>query len=173
MKLQVGNVILQTRNLRKSQFSGARQVAAKEWNAEFFNNANPAVSNRQKSTNWQGRAMARYVFPFDIGAAMNLRVQSGFAYAPIYTTVLPIAGTVRFFSANTENNRSDTVPIIDLRGDKAITIGKYRFTLMADLFNVANSNAVTNFTLVNGANYNRIIAALDPRTFQVGIRFDF
>jgi len=104
---------------------------------------------------------------------MNLRVQSGFAYAPIYTTVLPVAGTVRFFSANTENNRSDTVPIIDLRGDKAVTIGKYRFTLMADLFNVANSNAVTNFTLVNGANYNRIIAALDPRTFQVGIRFDF
>ncbi|OLE81909.1 MAG: hypothetical protein AUF76_11725 [Acidobacteria bacterium 13_1_20CM_2_65_9] len=139
----------------------------------FFNNPNPAVSNRQKSTNWQGRAMARYVFPYDIGAAMNLRVQSGFAYAPIYTTVLPVAGTVRFFSANTENNRSDTVPIIDLRGDKAVTIGKYRFTLMADLFNVANSNAVTNFTLVNGANYNRIIAALDPRTFQVGIRFDF
>jgi len=139
----------------------------------FFNNANPAVSNRQKSTNWQGRGMARYVFPYDIGAAMNLRVQSGFNFAPIYTTTLPNAGTVRFFSANIDGDRSDTVPILDLRADKAFRIGKYRVTAMADLFNVMNSNAVTNFTLVNGTNYNKIIAALDPRTFQVGFRFDF
>jgi hypothetical protein len=139
----------------------------------FFNNANPTVSNRQKSTNWQGRGMARYVFPFDIGAAMNLRVQSGFNFARIYTTTLPNAGTVRFFSANIDSDRSDTVPILDLRADKAFKIGRYRFTAMADLFNVLNSNAVTNFTLINGANYNKIVAALDPRTFQLGFRFDF
>ena len=39
---------------------------------------------------------------------------------------------------------------------------------MADLFNALNSNAVTNFGLVNGAAYQQIIAALDPRTFQLG-----
>jgi hypothetical protein len=139
----------------------------------FFNDPNPVVSNRQKSTNWQGRGMARYVFPFDIGAAMNLRVQSGFGFAPIYSAVLPNAGTVRFFSANIDTNRSDTVPILDLRADKTFKIGRYAFTAMADLFNVTNSNAVTNFTLINGANYNKIIAALDPRTFQLGVRFAF
>ena len=139
----------------------------------FFNNSSASVPNRQKSTNWQGRGMARYVFPLDIGAAMNLRVQSGFAYSPIYQAVLPNAGTVRFLSANIDTNRSDTVPILDLRADKAFRVGRYGFTAMADLFNVANSNAVTNFTLVNGANYNRIIAALDPRTFQLGVRFAF
>jgi hypothetical protein len=139
----------------------------------FFNNPSPDVANRQKSTNWQGRAMARYVFPFEIGVAGNLRVQSGFGYSPIYTTTLPNAGTVRFFSADIDTNRSDMVPILDLRADKAFGIGKYKFTVMADLFNTLNSNAVTNFTLVNGSNYNRIIAALDPRTFQVGVRFAF
>src|SRR5206468_3697459 len=144
----------------------------------FFNNANPQVSNRQKSTNWQGRAMARYVFPFDIGAAGNLRVQSGFAYSRIYTVsstaALPLrAGTIRFFSEDIDNNRSETVPIIDLRADKAFRLGRYRFTAMADLFNVTNSNAVTNFGLLNGSAFGQIIAALDPRTFQVGVRFDF
>jgi TonB dependent receptor len=139
----------------------------------FFNNASPTVPNRQKSTNWQGRAIARYVFKYDIGAAVNMRVQSGFAYSRIWSAALPIAGTVRVFSDNIENNRSDTVPILDLRVDKAFRIGRYRFTGMADLFNVTNSNAVTNFVLVNGANYNKINATLDPRTFQVGIRFDF
>jgi hypothetical protein len=139
----------------------------------FFNNANPSVPNRQKSTNWQGRAMARYVFPFEIGAAGNLRVQSGFAYSRIYSASLPVAGTVRVFSDDIDQNRSDTVPILDLRADKAFSVGRYKFTVMADLFNALNSNAVTNFGLVNGSAYNQIIAALDPRTFQVGARFSF
>ena len=38
--------------------------------------------------------------------------------------------------------------------------GRYRFTGLADLFNATNSNAVTNFTMVNGANFNKINAAL-------------
>jgi TonB-dependent receptor-like protein len=139
----------------------------------FFNDASPNVPNRQKSTNWQGRAMARYVFPYDIGVAGNFRAQSGYAYARIYQGSLPNAGTVRIFSENIENNRSETVPILDLRLDKAFSIGRYRITAMADLFNALNSNAVTNFTMVNGANFGRIIAALDPRTFQLGFRFDF
>jgi hypothetical protein len=139
----------------------------------FYNNSYPQVPNRQKSTNWQGRAMARYVFPLDIGVATNLRVQSGFAYSRIYSASLPIAGTVRFFSENIDAHRSDTVPILDLRLDKAFRINRYRLTGMVDLFNALNSNAVTNFGLLNGAAYNQIIAALDPRTFQFGIRFDF
>ena len=139
----------------------------------FFQNASATISNRQKSTNWQGRAMARYVFKYDIGVATNLRVQSGFNYAPIYSTSLPLAGTVRVFSANIDTNRSEAVPILDLRGDKLMRIGRYKFTVMADLFNATNSNAVTNFTIVNGTAFNQIIAALDPRTFQVGVRFDF
>ena len=51
--------------------------------------------------------------------------------------------------------------------------GRYRFSVMADLFNIMNSNAVTNFNLLNGAQYDRIIATMDPRTFMLGLRFDF
>jgi Carboxypeptidase regulatory-like domain len=139
----------------------------------FFNNANPAVANRQKSTNWQGRLIGRYEFAHDIGVAANFRVQSGFAYSRIYAAVLPRAGTVRVYSENIENNRTDTVPILDFRVDKAFNIGRYKFTGMADLFNATNSNAVTNFVLVNGVNYNKINATLDPRVFQLGVRFSF
>jgi len=139
----------------------------------FFNNANPAVSNRQQSTNWQARLIGRYSFKYDIGAAANFRIQSGYAYARVWTGSLPRAGTFRVYSEDIDNNRTDTAAILDFRADKAFHIGKYRFTAMADLFNAANSNAVTNFVLVNGANYNKINATLDPRTFQVGLRFDF
>jgi hypothetical protein len=66
------------------------------------------------------------------------------------------------------------VPILDLRVDKSFKIvGRSRFTLMADLFNALNSNAVSNFFLANGTSYNKIIATLDPGgSFQVGFRFD-
>jgi hypothetical protein len=139
----------------------------------YFQNVFPQVSNRQESTNWQGRAIARYVFKGDVGVATNLRVQSGYAYSRIIAATLPNAGAVRFYSEDIKNNRSDTVPILDLRIDKAFRVGKYRLTGMFDAFNLTNSDAVTNFNLTNGASYNQVIAALDPRTLQFGLRFDF
>ncbi|MEO7132772.1 MAG: hypothetical protein ABI024_00995, partial [Vicinamibacterales bacterium] len=116
----------------------------------------------------------RYVFPYEIGTALNVRSQSGWAYSRLLRTALPNAGTQTFFAENIENNRSDAVAIVDVRLDKAFKFGgKYKFTLMADLFNAMNSNPTTNFNLLNGGQFNRIIATLDPRTFQLGFRFDF
>jgi hypothetical protein len=140
----------------------------------YFQNVNPDVSNRQESTNWQARVLGRYVFPYEVGLGVNLRSQSGWAYSRLLRVVLPNAGTQTFFAEDIKNNRSDVVSILDLRLDKALTFGgKYRFTMMADLFNALNSNAVSNFNLLNGTQFNRIIATLDPRTFQLGFRFDF
>ncbi len=139
----------------------------------YFQNVNPAVTNRQQSTNWQGRAIARYVFKYDIGVATNFRAQSGYAFSRVIAVSLPNAGSTRFFDQEIKNNRSDTVPILDFRVDKAFRIGRYKVTGMFDAFNVTNSNAVTNFNLINGSSFNQVIATLDPRTLQFGVRFDF
>jgi hypothetical protein len=139
----------------------------------YFQNVYPLVSNRQKSNNWQGRAIARYLFKGDIGVAANYRVQSGFAFSRIIAVSLKNAGSTRFYDQDIKNNRSDTVPILDLRIDKAFRVGRYKLTGMLDAFNLANSNAVTNFNLINGASFNQVIATLDPRTVQFGVRFDF
>ncbi len=140
----------------------------------YFQNVNPAVSNRQESTNWQGRLMGRYLFPYEIGFAVNFRVQSGWQYARLIQVALPNAGTQTFFFENINNNRSERVALLDLRWDKSVRFAqKYRFMVMADLFNALNSNAVSNFVLTNGANFNRINATLDPTTFMLGFRFDF
>jgi outer membrane receptor protein involved in Fe transport len=60
-----------------------------------------------------------------------------------------------------------------LRVDKAIKIQAVKFTIMLDLFNALDTNAVTNFNLLNGANYNKITATVDPRTAQFGVRIEF
>ena len=44
---------------------------------------------------------------------------------------------------------------------------------MLDAYNAFNNNAVSNFNITNGTQYNRIIATLDPRIVQLGFRFEF
>ena len=131
------------------------------------------VGNRQRSTNWNYRLLGRYDFRYEIGFAANLRVQSGWPWARRISAPLPNLGTVFFFVEPIENNRSDTVTIVDLRVDKTFRFERYRFSVIADLFNMLNSNAVTNFNLLNGTQFNRIIAPLDPRTAMVAVRFEF
>ena len=68
----------------------------------------------------------------------------------------------------------DTVPILDLRIDKTLVFSKrYKAAIMLDAYNLLNSNAVSNFNITNGTQFNRIIATLDPRTVQLGLRFEF
>ena len=43
---------------------------------------------------------------------------------------------------------------------------------MLDVYNLLNSNAVSNFSLRTG-DEKRVIAALDPIAMKVGVRFQF
>ena len=139
----------------------------------YFQNVYPTVSNRQTSSTWQAHFAGRYQFAYGIGAGANVQVQSGWPYARLVQVSLPNAGTQTFFQEDIRTNRSDTVPLVGLRADKSWRFRDHRFMLMLDVFNVTNSNAVTNFALINGPNYNKILAALQPRTVQIGTRLEF
>ena len=139
----------------------------------YFQNVNPAVPNRQASSTWQARMSGRYQFPYAIGVGGNVQVQSGWPWARLISVALPNAGTQTFFQDDIGNHRSDTVPLVGIRADKGFRAGDRKVTLILDVFNLLNSNAVTNFTLINGANFNRILAALQPRTVQIGVRLEF
>jgi hypothetical protein len=139
----------------------------------YFQNVNPAVSNRQRSSTWQARLSGRYEFPMAIGAGANVQVQSGWPWTRLISATLPNAGTQTFYQDNIGDHRSDTVPLVGLRADKGWRVGGRKLTAMLDVFNLLNSNAVSNFTLLNGANFNKILAALQPRTRQIGARLEF
>jgi outer membrane receptor protein involved in Fe transport len=138
-------------------------------------NYNADVSNRQKNTNWQARLLGRYELPVSgVAVGANVRVQSGYPYAPVANVRLANAGTVNVFVDNIDNRHADTAALVDLRIDKsfALPLGA-KVTGMLDVYNLTNSNAVTNFFLTSGATFNRIIAALNPRTLQLGLRVTF
>ena len=126
------------------------------------------------NTNWQARALLRYVFPYEIGVASNIRHLSGFPWAPIHRVSVPGSGTQPIFLENIENNRSDNVTIVDLRLDKTFVIGRrHRVTGMFDVYNLLNGNPVTNFSLRTGSSFGRVIAALEARTVMLKIRWQF
>ena len=104
---------------------------------------------------------------------MNYSGQSGWPYARIITAKLPNAGNVAFFSDDLDTARNDNIQLLALRVDKSFTINHVKLTGMLDLFNALNTNAVTNFNIVNGSKFNLINATVDPRTFQVGLRLSF
>ncbi|MGH9385701.1 MAG: carboxypeptidase regulatory-like domain-containing protein [Vicinamibacterales bacterium] len=140
----------------------------------FFQNVRSEVANRQETRNWQARLAGRYVFAYDIGLGVNYRVQSGYGYTRIIPVSLTNAGTAQFFFDNLNRQYSDIVPILDFRVDKTLVRkGRYKVAAMIDVYNTANSNPVSNFNITNGTQFNRIIATLDPRTVQVGVRFEF
>ena len=132
------------------------------------------VNARQATTNWGGRLLARVPLPAGVGLSTNVRYQSGWPYAPIQRVDVPGTDTNQpIFLTNLSENRSDDVTLIDLRLEKVFDIGtRGRLTLMADVYNVLNANAVTNFSLRTGDD-KRVIAALDPITMKVGARFQF
>ncbi|HEY7789751.1 MAG TPA: hypothetical protein VIC33_04505, partial [Vicinamibacterales bacterium] len=141
---------------------------------DYFQNPYPTAGNRQKTTYWDAHVSGRYVFPYDIGLGVNFQVQSGWPYARLISVRLPNAGTQKVFMTDINQNRSDTTPLLGLRLDKGVTFaGGRKITFMADLFNVLNSNAVVNFNLTNGSNFNQINGTLDPRTAEVSLRFEF
>lgn len=140
----------------------------------FFQNVRPEVPNRQRTTNWQARLAGRYMLPRDVGVGVNYRVQSGYGYTRIIPVSLPNAGTAQFFVDDLDNQYSESVPILDLRVDRSFRLaGRLRTTVMVDVYNTLNANPVSNFNILNGAQFNRITATLDPRTVQLGVRVEF
>jgi len=139
----------------------------------FYLNAFPTVPNRQVTSAWQFHLSSRYELPYDIGLGANLQVQSGWEYARRITVSLPNSGSQSFWMTNFDQNRSDTVPLLNLRVDKGFNFAGHRLTGMLDVFNVLNSASITNFNIFNGSRYNQVIQPLDPITLQIGVRFEF
>jgi outer membrane receptor protein involved in Fe transport len=140
------------------------------WYPEY----NRDISQIQETTYWTFKSAARYEAGAGLGLAGTVRIQSGFPWAAIHQEDLPNVGTVAFLLEDIKNNRSETVPIVDFRIDKAFNFGdKYTFTAMADIYNLFNTNAETNFVLRTGGDYRSIIEWIGGRTLKIGLRFQF
>jgi hypothetical protein len=140
----------------------------------LFQNHNTEVEYLQRSSNWYGKLLARYLLPSDFALSVNLRHQSGWPWAPIYNASVPGSGNHSFFLEDVENHRSENVTLVDLRLEKSFLIGeRHRVTGMVDVYNLSNGNAELNFNLRPGPAFRNVFAAVEPRTFKIGLRWQF
>jgi len=166
-------------DLRSALDIDTRPLGADPIGVNFQLTPNPAAPNRQKTTTYHFQFLGRYTFPYEIGFAANLRYQSGFPYAPIVGDGLTDPGLnlsnfgAPFFTQSLDQNRSDNVALLNFRLDKSVRVGKAKVSGMLDIYNVLNADPVTNFVLTLGPTYKRVIAVLDARVFQAGVRLEF
>jgi outer membrane receptor protein involved in Fe transport len=160
-------------DLRSRSPSGSPLTQSDVIGTAYYQNVNPDVPNRQTTTVWQFHLSSRYEFPYQFGVAANFAVQSGWQYSRLMSVSLPNSGTQAFWATNLDANRSDTVPLSNLRFDKGFEFAGHRLTGILDVFNILNNAAITNFNVRNGSRFNQIIQPLDPITFQLGVRFEF
>jgi hypothetical protein len=141
---------------------------------QFYQNHNAEVDYLQPSTNWQAKLLARYVFPADVAVSANVRHQSGGPWAPVESANIPGSGNQPFFLENVDRHRSENVTLVDVRVEKSFRIGdRHRVTGMLDVYNLTNGNSELIFNLRPGPEFRNIIAALEPRTIEIGIRWQF
>ena len=140
----------------------------------WFQNHSVDVANRQDTKYWTAKLLTRWVAPGDFGLALNLRLQSGFPWAPVHHLIVPNVGTKAIFLTDLKENRSEDVTQVDLRVDKAFRFGgHYRLTAIADVYNLFNVNPVTNFIVDTGSRFENVIEWLPAMTLKLGLRFQF
>ena len=127
------------------------------------------------STWWNFKFVGRYLFNYGISVSAAYKYQSGLNYARLMNVNLPNAGTETILSEPIADNRSPGVGILDLRGEKSFNLaGRIgQVTGILDIFNLFNTNPVTNFRMMSGSRFKEVITLLDPRTIRLGIRWEF
>jgi hypothetical protein len=130
---------------------------------------------------WQLKLSGVYQFPWDINVGAFARYQQGYPYvifgAVTDDTLLGVLGTSthRFLVEPFGNRRFDNIFTLDLQFEKGFELGNLgRVALLANVFNVTNSNAIIRrVRSVPATNFNAVEENISPRAVRLGIRYNF
>jgi hypothetical protein len=187
------------------------------WNGQYFNPTNQwafdgkaygdvggAASGKQNVlmyTRWMAKLSALYQLPFGFNVSGTFNAREGWSI-PVYFTLYnrdspnPTAGTgVTVYTQNQTDKKLPTFYDVSLRIEKKIAIGAGRMYLMADVFNLLNSNmpirsyadnyGSASYRLAGATptlqqyqstyyNYTGLLnEVLNPRIWRFGVRFEF
>jgi hypothetical protein len=125
---------------------------------------------------WQVNINGAYQLPYGVEVAGNLFGRQGNPLPIFQSASLGLDGSQRVLvSPEIDAFRLDDIWNLDLRGTKYVTLNRLQLTLIADLFNVMNSNMALNRqrNIATPATFNRITQNLSPRILRFGVRVGF
>jgi hypothetical protein len=121
------------------------------------------------------KVQTNIILPLDISLGMNAFYISGHSYRPYFSTFLN-QGNVTIYAEPWGDNKVDPQRNIDLRIEKAVKIGNYSVSVFGQIFNLLNGHETRwDYDVFGGygANYQKILAVIAPRSYQLGLRFMF
>jgi hypothetical protein len=129
---------------------------------------------------WSWRMSGVYQLPAEFSVGAFMRYQQGYPYVLIGqttdTSFSAFDGSFRTLIVEPIGSRRyDNIFTLDLNVQKVLNFGNAgRLTLMADLFNVTNNNAVVQRNrLINSSSFNVIQENISPRALRFGVRYSF
>ncbi|MFB3854369.1 MAG: carboxypeptidase regulatory-like domain-containing protein [Vicinamibacterales bacterium] len=124
---------------------------------------------------WQLNINGAYMLPYNFEVAGNLFGRQGNAFPVFQAVALGLDGSTRVLvSPEVDTFRFDDIWNLDLRVSKDFTVHRFRAQLIADLFNVLNSNTELNRQRnIQSPNFNVLTQNLSPRIVRFGLRIGF
>jgi hypothetical protein len=124
---------------------------------------------------WQFNLNGVYQLPYDVEVAGNLFGRDGTVFPFFRQTALGRDGSHRVLvTSELDSFRLPTLWNLDLRLAKHFRWDQVNLQLVADLFNVFNSNTgLQRERNIASANFNRLNQTLSPRIVRFGVRFGF
>jgi outer membrane receptor protein involved in Fe transport len=144
---------------------------------------NGAINNSGESDFFdrthQIKVVGSYQIPrFDVLLAGTIKHQTGTPYGRILTLTEDANGNsfnqgqVIVFAEPRETFRFPSINNVDFRASKFFVFDRHRVEFIFDVFNLFNSNVVTNFN-VNTASFQDPLNVYGPRVFRLGARWIF
>ncbi|MPZ17321.1 MAG: hypothetical protein GEV06_05335 [Luteitalea sp.] len=121
---------------------------------------------------WAFKLNGTYDGPWDLRFSPSYRYQSGQPFGRTFEVALNY-GNQRILAEPIDTQRQDSINLIDLRVEKAITLVGARLTALIDLYNITNTNTEQNINWNSGTRYLFPSNIVGPRIVRFGVKFDW
>ena len=124
---------------------------------------------------WQFNANGVYQLGYGMEVAGNVFGRQGYPFPAYRSITLGLDGSNRVLVSNElDSQRYDNLWNVDVRFAKSFTMGMMRAQLIADLFNIFNSNTeIVRNRNSTAANYAALAQNLSPRIWRFGAKLTF
>ncbi len=114
-----------------------------------------------------------YRFPKEVRLGAIARYQDGQPFARLVVVPGLAQGAEAIRAFPNGGSRFTYTGTLDVRLQKGFTIGRRRFDVILDGYNVINLRNEVEERVVTGANFRTVTAVQPPRAVHVGVRFSF
>src|SRR5216684_625742 len=122
---------------------------------------------------WQYRLTAGYMMPGGIRLSTLMQMDNGFKGQRTVQFAAPTSGIISRPVESFGASQGPIRTIVNLRVTKEFALGRGRFGLNADVFNLLNTNADWGQNLVSGPTFGYVTALPDPRVLRLGASYQF